>query len=1467
MIFTFRVNDLSLGEVSAEKICILEHSNQIITVTAAAKNHAIFIRWKANHETVSTEDTLTLTKPAGGWESAEYLAVFEKETSSVLFDLDSSDATIHAQTIQKVPYGERAIRPEDPERNGFRFGGWMLDGEEYDFATPVLGDLTLTAKWLREYTVSYSVSSNENGTLLNVALPPDKGYLPGEKVLLPGEPEAPSGYDIFSGWRTNDAQIQNKDFFMPSHDVEICGTFTPIRYQISYNLNGGYTNQNNPDSYTVETETIVLSNPVKNGYVFSGWSDLNGTDTLTELVIENGSTGNRSYTAVWTPSSDTPYQLIVHYPDGWILTDTIEGAEINAEQRIITYLCHGTTDTEVNTVEYQITEDMRLVYDERNSANVSHGIIAADGTLKLHVYLKYADYSYTLEFCLKDTERVVATKIGKVQPDSDGKAIVPINLDDAVVEDSYTEYVPFMETDGTEEVIIEENNSAIRIPVILRVVIDRLENREEYENGSVQYGYSPGEIIGTGLTTVSFDGRTTVSGLLPGDLLLLDYVPAFGEIAGTYLATCKDALFKKGEEILSYYSFSGFNPNAMGKLTILETVTVTWMNGDTVLRTDTYVHPGIVPEYKGDTPGKDGTAKYAYSFSGWEPEPTAVSHDTVYHAEFEKTIRKYKITWLNYDGSLAFHKDFEYGSFPVYGGNPQEKPSDAEYSYAFRRWIPAYTEVDQETTYTPEFTRTPRTYHVTYLLDGQRTGSVLTKEFGELVSLRVDPVKDGFDFSGWSSEDVQILNRCFTMPAKDVMISGAFTEIMKQPFDKSTLKDNQRTVPNTDLVYNGEDQDLLIPAAELPTGYARNLYSINGGVTWTSAVPTGKNAGEYSVIVKYIGDIRHEDFTDDEITVRIGKAVITSFQATLREPQIYSGEKISLLASATGLPEGCSVEYCVRDGDGHLFTDWSGIQPEATKPGTYQVSYRIDGGVNYISIPETIIDNGSNKNAVIEKGEREAPKQKPIASITGSNSITVNPALSGQEYIVVPRAQMPSDIDWQTKAQIPGNENTIIFNDLSFAQTYVVYTRSVATDCYHASSAIAGDPLSIPKQPQAKPNADIQVSVTATSITVKPAFADQEYSLDHGIGWVSAENNKLIFDGLKPDTDYELITRKAETDTKAASEASEPMKIKTLTGTVLTEIRANDDMLPLISVSGLDEILSKTLLSAEEKQSVLSGKTETVFLEISDVSSGVSETDKNLIYRTAKEKNSGAVVIMHLDISLYKQLEGESPVAITSIGSNSIEVTLTIPAKYLNTDSATTRSFYVVRVHGSTADVLTPTVTGNQLVFSTGLFSTYSLFYVDRTESVPGTDEMGIGSGTAVGSSVASNGTSTPTAASVSVVGTASVLPESENNVSDTDRTGASANTRTAAVGNRNGVSGAEKQQDNQISTAVPGGKDKTSVDKAGIYSESDSADLNQRTIRRILISSIIIIILLCVIWYYIRSREEGTLENGDKNI
>ncbi|MBQ9360235.1 MAG: InlB B-repeat-containing protein [Lachnospiraceae bacterium] len=61
------------------------------------------------------------------------------------------------------------------------------------------------------------------------------------------------------------------------------------RYRIDYRLNGGRNNAANPSNYTVNTESIVLKDPVRSGYVFGGWyedeactnepiSEIKGTD-------------------------------------------------------------------------------------------------------------------------------------------------------------------------------------------------------------------------------------------------------------------------------------------------------------------------------------------------------------------------------------------------------------------------------------------------------------------------------------------------------------------------------------------------------------------------------------------------------------------------------------------------------------------------------------------------------------------------------------------------------------------------------------------------------------------------------------------------------------------------------------------------------------------------------------------------------------------------------------------------------------------------------------------------------------------------------------------------------------------------------------------------------------------------------------------------------------------------------------
>lgn len=48
---------------------------------------------------------------------------------------------------QKVVYGQTATKPANPTKAGFIFKGWFLDGQAYDFSTPVKKDITLNGKW------------------------------------------------------------------------------------------------------------------------------------------------------------------------------------------------------------------------------------------------------------------------------------------------------------------------------------------------------------------------------------------------------------------------------------------------------------------------------------------------------------------------------------------------------------------------------------------------------------------------------------------------------------------------------------------------------------------------------------------------------------------------------------------------------------------------------------------------------------------------------------------------------------------------------------------------------------------------------------------------------------------------------------------------------------------------------------------------------------------------------------------------------------------------------------------------------------------------------------------------------------------------------------------------------------------------------------------------------------------------
>ena len=91
--------------------------------------------------------------------------------------------------------------------------------------------------------------------------------------------------------------------------------YTPIVYNLAYNLGTGTLSESNPDTYTIESDDITLNNPTApDYYTFLGWSGtgLTGDRNLT-VIIPKGSIGNREYTANIAP---TPYTITYNLDGG-----------------------------------------------------------------------------------------------------------------------------------------------------------------------------------------------------------------------------------------------------------------------------------------------------------------------------------------------------------------------------------------------------------------------------------------------------------------------------------------------------------------------------------------------------------------------------------------------------------------------------------------------------------------------------------------------------------------------------------------------------------------------------------------------------------------------------------------------------------------------------------------------------------------------------------------------------------------------------------------------------------------------------------------------------------------------------------------------------------------------------------------------------------------------------------------------
>lgn len=84
--------------------------------------------------------------------------------------------------------------------------------------------------------------------------------------------------------------------FTVTENTRVAAVFSPVVYTITYETDGGDAAEN-PATYTIESDTIVLADAQREHYEFAGWYA--GDELVT--AIEAGSTGNIVLTARWTP--------------------------------------------------------------------------------------------------------------------------------------------------------------------------------------------------------------------------------------------------------------------------------------------------------------------------------------------------------------------------------------------------------------------------------------------------------------------------------------------------------------------------------------------------------------------------------------------------------------------------------------------------------------------------------------------------------------------------------------------------------------------------------------------------------------------------------------------------------------------------------------------------------------------------------------------------------------------------------------------------------------------------------------------------------------------------------------------------------------------------------------------------------------------------------------------------------------
>ena len=186
-------------------------------------------------------------------------------------------------------------------------------------------------------------------------------------------------------------------------------------------------------------------------------------------------------------------------------------------------------------------------------------------------------------------------------------------------------------------------------------------------------------------------------------------------------------------------------------VTMTEFFTITWIVDGKTTYEEYEVGAQLVPI----TPSKDADEYYSYTFDGWDKQlQMTVNGDATYTGTFSKHRIQYEITWVvdgNEETTLVNSLELPIHDEPT-------KESDAEWDYTFVGWSPVVDEATEDCVFIAEFTKSPRKYTVTWIVNGVETTTEYT--YNEMPSINTpqsySDIEYFYTFKGWDKEVVSV---------------------------------------------------------------------------------------------------------------------------------------------------------------------------------------------------------------------------------------------------------------------------------------------------------------------------------------------------------------------------------------------------------------------------------------------------------------------------------------------------------------------------------------------------------------------------------------------------------------------------------------------------------------------------------------------------------------------------------------